>query len=99
MALEAVIGEDPPHVGMPGEHHAVKIVSLALIPIGIGKYFDDRRHGRRLVGLDFDSNARVMLGRQQMIDDVEPPLAAWPVDGSNVDKAPEQAAGVVAQKS
>ena len=32
MALEAVVGEQPPHVGMAGEQHAVEIVGLALEP-------------------------------------------------------------------
>src|SRR3954465_14721956 len=38
MTLEAVIGEDAPHVGMTGEQHAIEIVGLALEPVGAGKY-------------------------------------------------------------
>src|SRR5205814_62803 len=36
--------------------------------------------------------------RQEMIDNVEAALAAWPVDRGDVDEAPELAALVVAQK-
>src|SRR3954453_3150289 len=39
-----------------------------------------------------------MLGREQMIDDVETLLAARPVNCGNVDETPEQAALVVAQE-
>ena len=40
-----------------------------------------------------------MLRRQQMIDDVEAPLAARPIDRGNVDQIAELAARVVAQKA
>ncbi len=57
------------------------------------------RDRRRLVGLDFHSHAHVMLGRKQVIDHVETPLAARPVDRGDVDDAPEQAARIVAQEA
>ena len=34
MAVEAVIGQQPPHVGMAGEDHAIEVVALALEPVG-----------------------------------------------------------------
>ncbi len=55
--------------------------------------------GARFVGLDLHPHAHVMLGRQQMIDDVETPLAARPVDRGDVDDVPEQAARIVAQEA
>src|SRR3954465_261590 len=39
MALETVVGEDAPHVGMAGEQHAVEIVGLALEPQRAGEHF------------------------------------------------------------
>src|ERR1700730_2190981 len=43
MAVEAVVGQEPPHVGMAGEDHAIEVVALALEPVGAGKHVDDRR--------------------------------------------------------
>src|SRR3954469_9052450 len=42
MAVEAVIGQEPAHVGVTGKHHAVKVPCLALEPVGAGKHRDDR---------------------------------------------------------
>ena len=99
MAVEAVIGQQPPHVRMAGEHDAVEIVGFALEPVGAGKHLDDRSDRRRLVGLDFHPDAHIVLGRKQMIDDVEAPFAARPVDRGHVDDIPEQAARIVAQEA
>src|SRR5262249_57450635 len=35
VALEAVVGEDPPQIGMACEYDAIEVIGLALIPIGI----------------------------------------------------------------
>ena len=99
MTLEAIIGEDPPQIRMAGEHNAIEVVSLPFIPIRAGKDLDDRGHRRRLIGLDFEANARIVFGRKQMIDDIKAAFAARPIDCRDVDQAPEQAAGIVAQKT
>src|SRR5262245_62334817 len=83
---------------MAGKEHAVEVVGFALEPVGAGEHADDRRHRRRLVDLDLYSDALVLLGREEMIDDVEAPLAPRPVDRGDVDDAPELAALVVAQE-
>src|SRR5262249_54519425 len=98
MALKAVIGEQTPHVRMPGEQHAVEVVGFALEPVGARKHADDRRNRRRLADLDLHPDAQVLPGRKQVIDDVEAALAPRPVDGGDVDKAPELATLVVAQE-
>src|SRR5262245_53475502 len=98
MAFESVIREQPAHVRMPGEDDAVEVVGLALEPISGGKDADDRGNRCRLVDLGLDANAQVLLGREQMVDDVEALFAARPVDRGDVDQAPELAALVVAQK-
>src|SRR5262249_59415923 len=98
VALEAVIGQQPAHVRMAGKEHAVEVVSFGLEPVGAGEHADDGRHRRRLVDLDLNPDALVLLGREEMIDDVEAPLAPRPVDRGDVDDAPELAAFVVAQK-
>ena len=42
-----------------------------------------------LADLDLHADAQVLVGRQQMIDDVEAALAAGPVDRGDVDEAHE----------
>jgi hypothetical protein len=37
MPLEAVVGEDPPEVRVPGEQDAVEVVGLALEPVAPGR--------------------------------------------------------------
>src|SRR5262249_46115711 len=98
MALESVVGEQPAHVRMTGEEHAVEIVRFPFEPVGAGKHADDRGDRRPLIHLEFHPDAQVLLGRQQMIDDVEAAFAAGPVDRGNVDDAPELASFVVTQK-
>src|SRR5476651_1611324 len=50
MAVEAVIGQETPHVRMAGEDHAVEVVAFALEPVGAGKQLDDRGHLGGLAG-------------------------------------------------
>src|SRR5215470_14245995 len=52
VAFEAVVGEEPAHVGMAGERDPVEIEHLALEPVGARKDVDDGGDGCRLVGLD-----------------------------------------------
>src|SRR5262245_28776190 len=99
MTLEPVVGEEPTHVRVPGKEHPIEIVSLALEPVGAGKNADDRGDRRRLVDLGLHPHAQVLLGREEMIDDVEAPLAARPVHRGDVDDAPELAALVVTQET
>src|SRR5207244_10548114 len=47
MALKAVVRQQPPHVRMAGENHAIEIVGLALEPVGTGNNLDDRGHQDR----------------------------------------------------
>src|SRR5262245_45930893 len=54
--------------------------------------------GVHLIDFHLHANAQVLLGRQEVIDNVEAALAARPVDSGNVDEAPELAPLVVAQK-
>ena len=89
MTVETVVGQDAAHVRMAGEQHAVQVEGFALEPVGAGKNADDRRHRRRLVGLDLDADAHVLGRRQQMIDDVEALLARRLVDRGDIDEADE----------
>src|SRR6516164_11134549 len=83
---------------MAGKEHAVEVVGFALEPVGTREHADDRRHRRRLVDLDLYPDALVLLGREEMIDDVEAPLPPRPVNRGDVGDAPELAPFVVAQK-
>src|SRR5205807_7058745 len=85
-------------VRMAGKEHAVEIVSFTFKPVRAGKYANDRRNRCRLINLRLHADAQILLGRQEMIDNVEAALAAWPVDRGDVNEAPELAALVVAQK-
>src|SRR5262249_30868038 len=98
MALESVVGEEPPHVGMAGEQDAVEVVGLAFEPVGAGKNVDDRGYRRRLVGFELYPDAPVLLRRKQVIDDIEASLTARPVDRRHIDDAQELAALVIAQE-
>src|ERR1700704_69485 len=98
MAVKAVVGQQPPHVRMAGEDHAVKIVAFTLEPVGAGKHLDDRRHLGGLIGFGTQPDARVQRWRQKMIDHVEAPLAAGIIHCRHVDEADEAAAGIVAQE-
>src|SRR5262245_32690093 len=91
MALEPVIGEQPAHVRVPGKEYPIEVVGFAFEPVGTGKDPDDRRDRRGLIDFDLHPNAQILLRRQQMIDDVEAPLAARPIDRSDVNDAPELA--------
>src|SRR5437588_12459904 len=83
---------------MAGKEHAIEIVSFTFKPVRAGKYANDRRNRCRLINLRLHADAQILLGRQEMIDNVEAALAAWPVDRGDVNEAPELAALVVAQK-
>src|SRR5215831_2714041 len=91
MAFETVVGEQTAHVWMAGEHHAVKIVHLALEPVGARKHAGERGDRGRVVDLDLDANALVLSRRQQVVDDVEAPLAPRPVHRRHVNEAGKRA--------
>src|SRR5262245_20695030 len=97
MALKAVIGEEPPQIGVARKQNAVEVVGFALEPIRSGEQADDARHGRARIGLGADANAMVQPRAQEMIDDLETLLALGIVHPANVDEAAEAAAWVVAQ--
>ena len=99
MAVEAVIGQQPPHVRMAGEDHAIEIVGLALEPVGARKHLDDRRHLGGLVGRHAQADARVQRRRQQMIDHVEALLAAGIVHRGHIGQVDEAASRIVAQEA
>src|SRR2546430_14191024 len=44
VAVEAIVGQQPPHVRMTGKDHAIEVISLALEPVGTRKHLDDRWH-------------------------------------------------------
>ena len=85
MAFEAIIGENPAQVGMAREENAIKIVSLSLEPAG--PRVDPGYRGNRsvLVGLGFEADALVPIGRQEMVNDVETLLARGIVHAADVD--------------
>ena len=68
MTLEAVIGKQAPQIRVAGEQDPVKVVRLALEPIGGGKDADRAWHRRLLVGLHANAEPAVMPGTEQMID-------------------------------
>ena len=96
MALEAVVGQQPTHIRMSREDHAVKVVGLALEPVGAGKHIDDRRHLRALVGFGAQANARVQRRRQEMVDHVEPLLALGMIHRRHVGKVDKAERRIVA---
>ena len=74
--LEAVVGEDAAQVRVAGEQDAVEVVGLALEPVGAGKNIDERRAPASSSSVcDLHADAPVVLGRQQVVDDVEALLA------------------------
>ena len=98
MALEAVIGEEAPEIGMAREQDAVEVVGLALEPVGApGTAPTMLGTGVCGVGLDAHADAVVQPRAQQVIDDVEALLAVGIVDAANVDQAAEAAERIVAQ--
>ena len=98
MALETVVGQQPPHVGMADEDHAIEVVGLALEPVGARKYIDDRRHLRGFVGLRAQADARVQRRRQKMVDHVEPLLAFGMIDRRHVGEIDETQRRIVAEE-
>src|ERR1700736_6580407 len=59
VAVEAVIGQQTPHIRVAGEDHAVEVVGFALEPVGAGKHLDDRGHLRSLIGFGAQTDARI----------------------------------------
>src|SRR5437667_450586 len=78
--------------------HAIEIVGLALEPVGAGKDVDDGRNRCALGDLEPHPDAAVLARREQVIDDVEAPLAVRPVDRGRIDEAEKLTALVVAQE-
>src|SRR5260370_21103950 len=99
MTLNAVVGQQPAHIRMAGKEHTVEVVGFALVPVGTGEDADDRGDRRCLIGLDLHAESQILLGRQEMVDDIEAPVAARPVYCCDIDKAPELASLIVAQKA
>src|SRR5215471_6784040 len=84
---------------MAGEQNPVEIVGLALEPIRARIDLYNRRYWRVLVRFDLDPDAAIEPGRKQMVNHIETPVAAWPIDRGYIDKAPELASLIIAQKA
>jgi hypothetical protein len=84
MAREAVVGKDPPQVGVAAERDPVHVEHLALEPAGDRPQPGHARHRSRLVGGDVDANAMIPGQRQQAIDDLEPLRPVGVVDPRNL---------------
>src|SRR5450631_103398 len=82
---------------MACKNHAEKIVRLALEPIGGRIKARERGDRSRLAGFDLDANAAVVLGREEMGDNVETLLAGRIVDGGEIDETNEKLAWIVTQ--
>src|SRR5581483_8105669 len=74
-----------------GEEDAVKVVGLALVPIGAGEEPGKARHRVRLVGLEAHADALIEPWTEQMVDDIEALLTVGKVHTADVDQAAEAA--------
>ena len=84
MALEAVIGQDAPQIGVVAEKDAKQIPSLALEPIAAAEDRDGGRDGRDLISVSLDSDAGRVLDGEQVIDDFEAFGSGGEVDAADV---------------
>ena len=68
MTDEAIVSQDASQIGVPFEHDAKKIESLALIPIDTWPHIHERIHEGKIVAgrKGADAQAPVMRDRQQM---------------------------------
>ena len=71
MAFKAIVRQDAAHVRIAGEHHAVTIPGLALIPAGVGIKRGQRRHRRAAIGGKLHAQPQIVRHRQQVDHDLE----------------------------
>lgn len=83
---------------MVREEDAVHVPDLALVPVGRLEDLANWIDRRQLVGVGFDSDARVVAQRQQIVDDFETLLAAGNVHAGDVDQTGELGVVVVFQE-
>jgi hypothetical protein len=69
---------------MIGERDAIHVERLALEPVRAGIDVHKRRHRSSFVCLSLHADARIVLQRQQMINDIETLGALRPVHGRDV---------------
>jgi len=75
------------------------MIFLGVLTIGfIYECRNGCRHRRILVGLNLHADAAVPVGRQQVIDHVEPPRPLRPVYGAQIDQLYEPAQWIVAEE-
>src|SRR5205814_7803397 len=98
ISFKTIVGQQPAHIGMTGERNAIEVIGFALEPVGPWEYGDNGRNRRIFRDFDLDPDAPVKLWGQEVIDHVETTPTPRPVDGRDVDEAPELAALVFAQK-
>ena len=89
MAVETVVGEDPAQVWMSGEQDSIEIVSFALEPVSAGIDRRRRRYCFFFPDGNLDPDAVILARRKQVVDDIEAPLPARPVDTADIGQIDE----------
>lgn len=95
VSVETVVGHDAPQIRVVREEHTEEVVYLTLVPVGTVVEGCDGWHGRRLVGVGLDADARVVANGEQVVDDLEALVAGGVVDGGDVADLGELGGGVV----
>ena len=98
MALETVVGQQAPQVGMIGEQDAIHIENLALRPVGRGMNGYDGIDQFVLGHAELHADALVLGHGQKMVNHVETLLAVGIVHGGDIDQRGELARRVGFEK-
>ncbi len=83
---------------MAGEQDAEEVVSLALVPVGARENGRDRGYRRVGVGLQLQPDAHVLVGAEQVVDDLEALLALGIVGPADIDDRDEARLRIVTQQ-
>ena len=98
MAIKPVVSHNTAQIRMTREEHPEHVIHLTLVPQGALEQPRQARHGRGLVGVGLDADARVEAYAEQVVHDFEPLVLGWVVDGRDIRDLGELGRGVVFQE-
>lgn len=95
VALETVVGHDTSQIWVANKEDTHQVVSFSLVPVGTLVQRCYGWYGGSLVGIGFDTDARIVAYAEEVVDNLKPLVARGEIDGCDVTDLSELGGSVI----
>lgn len=98
MPIEAIVRHDTSQVRMSDEENTKQIVCLTFVPVGAIIEAGDRWNRCNLVGICLDADTRIVVNRQQVVNDLKAITSCWVINASDIGDLSELCSCMILEK-